>query len=203
MATQSPLSFLDGLVERAAQAVQPPAWLFHETQQRAGTLSQPCVDARAAKPWSAWCAKTGRVARVQWRNFNMALVVTPRVVRSGAGGGAPPTCSLEVTDTNPLALAQAALTRWQARHLRIEGDVQLAADINWLVENVEWDVEEDLARIMGDVPAHTLATLARTVGGRDPPVCGLAACPRGSARANESLLSGVGHPLGGAALWAG
>ena len=37
---------------------------------------------------------------------------------------------------------------------------QLAADMNWLVENVSWDVEEDLARIIGDVPAHTLANLA-------------------------------------------
>ena len=50
-------------------------------------------------------------------------------------------------------------------HLRIEGDVQLAAEINWLADNVEWDVEEDMARIMGDVPAHTLATLGRTVAG--------------------------------------
>ena len=34
MASQSPFSFLNGLVERAAQAVQPPGWFVHETQQR-------------------------------------------------------------------------------------------------------------------------------------------------------------------------
>ena len=35
MATQSPFSFLNGLVERAVEAVQPPDWLVHETHQRA------------------------------------------------------------------------------------------------------------------------------------------------------------------------
>ena len=64
-----------------------------------------------------------------------------------------------MTDTNPLAMAQAAL-RCDKPAIRIEGDVQLAADINWLVENLSWDVEEDLARVIGDVPAHTLANLA-------------------------------------------
>ncbi len=73
--------------------------------------------------------------------------------------GAAADLRLEVTDTNPLALAQTAL-RGDKPSIRIEGDVQLAADMNWLVENVSWDVEEDLARIIGDVPAHTLANLA-------------------------------------------
>jgi ubiquinone biosynthesis protein UbiJ len=52
----------------------------------------------------------------------------------------------------------------------------LAAEINWLVDHVRWDVEEDLARVVGDVPAHTLAQLGRRVaqavrqfsGGRAP-----------------------------------
>jgi ubiquinone biosynthesis protein UbiJ len=45
--------------------------------------------------------------------------------------------------------------------LRIEGDVQLAADINWLVDHVRWDPEEDLARLIGDVTAHRLASAGR------------------------------------------
>ena len=39
--------------------------------------------------------------------------------------------------------------------------MQLAADIHWLVDNVEWDVEEDLARIIGDTPAHMIGSAAR------------------------------------------
>jgi ubiquinone biosynthesis protein UbiJ len=49
--------------------------------------------------------------------------------------------------------------------VRIEGDVQLAAEVNWLADNVRWDVEEDLSRIVGDAPAHLLAEAGRKVSG--------------------------------------
>ncbi|MEK9803520.1 MAG: hypothetical protein VW475_08990, partial [Curvibacter sp.] len=45
--------------------------------------------------------------------------------------------------------------------VRIEGDVQLAAEVNWLVDHVRWDLEEDLARIIGDAPAHGLGQALR------------------------------------------
>ena len=45
--------------------------------------------------------------------------------------------------------------------VRVEGDVQLAADVNWLTDHVRWDVEADLARIVGDVPAHMLVSNGR------------------------------------------
>jgi ubiquinone biosynthesis protein UbiJ len=48
--------------------------------------------------------------------------------------------------------------------VRIEGDVQLAAEVNWLVDHVRWDLEEDLARVMGDAPAHTVVQMARSMG---------------------------------------
>jgi ubiquinone biosynthesis protein UbiJ len=47
--------------------------------------------------------------------------------------------------------------------VRVEGDVQLAAEVNWLTDHVRWDVEEDLARLMGDAPAHALGTAARSL----------------------------------------
>ena len=47
--------------------------------------------------------------------------------------------------------------------VRIEGDVQFAAEVNWLVEHVRWDAEEDLSRLIGDAPAHTLANLGRSM----------------------------------------
>jgi ubiquinone biosynthesis protein UbiJ len=44
--------------------------------------------------------------------------------------------------------------------VHIEGDVQLAAEVNWLADHVRWDLEEDLARLLGDVPAHLLSQAA-------------------------------------------
>lgn len=163
MATQSPFSLLNGLVERAVQAVQPPSWLVHETQQRIVLfLNHVLIQEREAM--ERLVRQKGRVARVQWRNFNMALVVTPAGLLNLAAEGAQPDLQLEITDSNPLALAQMAL-RGDKPALRIQGDVQLAADINWLVDNVQWDVEEDMSRIIGDVPAHTLANLGRSIAG--------------------------------------
>ena len=67
---------------------------------------------------------------------------------------------MSVTETSPLALVQSAL-RGDKPSVRIEGDVQLAAEVNWLVDHVRWDIEEDLARILGDAPAHALGQAAR------------------------------------------
>ena len=163
MATQSPFSLLNGLGERAVQAVQPPSWLVHETQQRI-VLFLNHVVMQEREAMERLVRQKGRVARVQWRNFNMALVVTPAGLLNLAAEGAQPDLQLEITDSNPLALAQMAL-RGDKPALRIQGDVQLAADINWLVDNVQWDVEEDMSRIIGDVPAHTLANLGRSIAG--------------------------------------
>ena len=43
----------------------------------------------------------------------------------------------------------------------IAGDVQLAAEVAWLIDHVRWDLEDDLARLVGDAAAHTLVTWGR------------------------------------------
>ena len=45
-------------------------------------------------------------------------------------------------------------------HLRIEGDVLLAAALGELSRSLRWDVEEDLSRLTGDVIAHRIVGLA-------------------------------------------
>jgi ubiquinone biosynthesis protein UbiJ len=37
----------------------------------------------------------------------------------------------------------------------------LAAEVNWLIDHVRWDPEEDVARLIGDAPAHTLVQTAK------------------------------------------
>ena len=73
-----------------------------------------------------------------------------------------PDLTLTVNDTSPLDLARSAV-RGEKPSLRIEGDVQLAADVNWLIANVRWDAEEDLSRVVGDAPAHAVASVGRRV----------------------------------------
>ena len=160
MATpQSPFSFLNGLFERVAAGPQPPQWLVHEAQQRM-VLFLNHVLMQEKEAMDRLVRQKGRIARVQWRVYSMALVITPAGLLNLAPEAAVPDLRLEVTENSPFALAQTAL-RGDKPAIRIEGDVQLAAEINWLVDHVRWDVEEDLARVIGDAPAHTVARVAR------------------------------------------
>jgi ubiquinone biosynthesis protein UbiJ len=45
--------------------------------------------------------------------------------------------------------------------VHIEGDVQLAAEVNWLIDHVRWDVAEDLSGLIGDAAAHTLVSMGQ------------------------------------------
>lgn len=160
MATQSPFSFLSGLVERVMAGPQAPEWLVSEMHQRM-VLFLNHVLMQEKEAMDRLLRQRGRIARVQWRQYSVALLVTPAGLFDVAPEGAAPDLMLEVTETSPFSLAQTAL-RGDKPSIRIEGDVQFAAEINWLVDNVKWDVEEDLARLIGDVPAHTVAKVART-----------------------------------------
>lgn len=160
MATQSPFSFLGGLAERVMAGPQAPQWLVSEMHQRL-VLFLNHVLMQEKEAMDRLVRQKGRIARVQWRQYSVALLVTPAGLFDVAPADATPDLMLEVTETSPFSLAQTAL-RGDKPSIRIEGDVQFAAEINWLVDNVKWDVEEDLARVIGDVPAHTIAKVART-----------------------------------------
>ena len=174
MATQSPFSFLNGFAERLMAGPRPPQWLVHEVQHRVVLfINHVLMQERDAMDRLA--RQRGRVACVQWRAFSMELQVTPAGLLDLAPRGSVPDLRLEVSDTSPLSLARGAL-RGDKPAIRIEGDVQFAGDIHWLVDNVRWDVEEDLARVIGDAPARAVASTAsraaaalrRFVGARVP-----------------------------------
>ena len=42
----------------------------------------------------------------------------------------------------------------------VSGDAALAADVAWLVDNLRWDLHDDLARVVGDAPAAALVQFA-------------------------------------------
>ena len=47
------------------------------------------------------------------------------------------------------------------RQVRISGNAEMAEAIGFVARNLRWDAEEDLARWVGDIAAHRLATTAR------------------------------------------
>ncbi|BDT68755.1 ubiquinone biosynthesis accessory factor UbiJ [Comamonadaceae bacterium OS-1] len=160
MATQSPFSLLENLFTRASATLQPPPWVVDEVQNRIVLLlnhvlqQEPEATARLAR-------QKGRVVLMQWRSFHMALVATPAGLLDRATPGMRADLTLTITETSPFALAQQALSSGKPG-VRIEGDVQLAAEVNWLVDHVRWDLEEDLSRVVGDTTAHTVGNVVRS-----------------------------------------
>jgi ubiquinone biosynthesis protein UbiJ len=97
--------------------------------------------------------QSGRVILTQWRSFTFKVQVTPAGLLDLSGADAVPDLTLVLSEESVVALAQ-SLLQGNKPAVRIEGDVQLAAEVNWLADNVRWDVEEDLSRVLGDSPAH-------------------------------------------------
>ena len=46
-------------------------------------------------------------------------------------------------------------------HLKVEGDVMVAAAVGEIAQHLRWDIEEDLSALVGDVVAHRMAGAAR------------------------------------------
>ncbi|MGJ7558210.1 ubiquinone biosynthesis accessory factor UbiJ [Variovorax sp. RB3P1] len=164
MATpSSPFSFLGDLLNRVGERLQPPDWAVHEIQHRV-VLFLNHVLQQEPEAQQRLLRQQGRVVRFQWRFVTMELVATPAGLLDLAPAGSVPELTLTVTDDSPFDIARATL-RGDKPSVQIIGDVQLAAEVNWLVDHVRWDVEDDLARVIGDVPAHTLSNGVRRVAG--------------------------------------
>ena len=162
MATQSPFSFLEDLFQKLPVPT-PPAWAIEETHRRVVLLLNHVL-MQEPQAMERLHRQRGRVVLAQWRSFTFALTVTPAGLLDVAAVGALPDLTLVLTEESPFAMAQ-SLMLGDKPAVRIEGDVQLAAEVNWLADNVRWDIEEDLSRIIGDAPAHMLCGAVRTLVG--------------------------------------
>jgi ubiquinone biosynthesis accessory factor UbiJ len=54
-----------------------------------------------------------------------------------------------------------ALAGNAAPRVRIDGAADLAADMHWLVDNLRWDIEADLAQVLGPTPARLVMSVGR------------------------------------------
>ncbi len=106
---------------------------------------------------------------------------------NGAEGLAPvaaEVAQLHVTidAANPALLVAQALGG-EPPAVRIEGDALLAADVNWLLKNLRWDVAAELERLFGPQVAGVLHPLGRMLGQ------GLRSALQGLSSIGESLRS--------------
>lgn len=158
MATQSPFSLLEGVLQNFNLPLSPPPWAVDEAHRRLVLLLNHVL-MQEPQAMERLVRQAGRVVRMQWRAMTFMVLVTPAGLLDVASGEAQPDLSLVITEESPLAIAQ-ELMQGGKPPVRIEGDVLLAAEVSWLIDHVRWDIEEDLARLMGDAPAHALVQAA-------------------------------------------
>ena len=102
---------------------------------------------------------TGKQACVQAG----AWVARFRIAESGLLAPVDPAGVDDVT----IQIPPAALARWfldrnaASRSAAVSGDASLAEAISFVAANIEWDFEEDLSRVTGDIAAHRIGEAVR------------------------------------------
>lgn len=160
MATPTPFEFIDALAGRVMPVIAPvlePA--VGEIRHRLVLLLNHVLG-QEPEAMARLIRQRGRVVELSWREWHLRLHATPAGLLEQAPEGAVAHLTLVIAEESPWALVQGAL-RGDKPPVRIAGDVQLAAEVNWLVDHVRWDLEEDLARLLGDAPAHALVNGGR------------------------------------------
>ena len=158
MATQSPFSFVSEAIEQFVTHSQPPVWVLDESINRL-VLFLNHVIGTEPEAQNRLQRQKGRCIQLQWQDKVIQLSPTPaglleRVSQQKFD------LKLSLTDASPLAMASLVL-QGEKPGVHIEGDVQLAAEVNWLIDHVRWDVEEDLSKLLGDAAANTLVSMGR------------------------------------------
>lgn len=110
----------------------------------------------------------GRVLALQLQDWPRLLPAPPALAFRVTPAGLLEWCGLEppadpqlqvrVDASNPLLLTARALGG-EPPPVHIDGNAQLAAEVNWLLQNLRWDVAGDLERLLGPAIAMPLQRL--------------------------------------------
>ena len=129
-------------------------------------LAEPAAGARLRPHAGRHIAVRWLAAAGPWPTPpELLLRVTPAGLfeqADAAGAAAPADLRVSVELPAPHRLLSQWLTGERPR-LTVEGDAQFAADIAWLSDNLSWDLEHDLARLVGDAAAHQLVGLGASL----------------------------------------
>ena len=117
----------------------------------------------------------GRTVQVELRDWprllpalpDAAFRISPAGLLEWCGADAAaeaPALSIIIDASNPALLLAHSLIGEQPK-VDVLGDAALAADVNWLADNLRWDARDDLARIVGPVHAERIGRIGAWVGG--------------------------------------
>jgi ubiquinone biosynthesis protein UbiJ len=131
----------------------------------------------AAQRLRAHVGRSVRVQLVGWPALLPALPeavfrITPAALLEWCGSlphdrmqdkpSEPVDLHIGVDASNPAKALLQAVAGVRPR-IDVAGDAAFAADVNWLFDNLRWDIEDDLAALVGPAPARELVRLGSTV----------------------------------------
>ena len=128
-------------------------------------LLEWCVDEPGAEPdlRLRLDASNPLLSAAQWASGERPRVDIQGDAQFAADAPGEPDLRLVVDGSNPAL----RLLQWRAAgegpRVAVQGDAQFAADLSWLMDNLRWDVQDDLARLIGPAPAHEVARVARLI----------------------------------------
>jgi ubiquinone biosynthesis protein UbiJ len=104
----------------------------------------------------------GRVAQAEtWTPPPLRLLITPAGLFEAADDTTTAHAvglTLTVTLPDPMTFARMAI-KGERPEVNIEGDAALAETASWLMKNLRWDLQDDVARWLGNTPAELLRHL--------------------------------------------
>lgn len=116
-------------------------------------------------PWAAEELRAHAGKTVQINLPPVAINLT--LIDGGEFVPAPEHAAIDATIAlTPLAaLRFLASRKLDQTNLDLQGDAELAAAVGKVLRQLEWEFEEDLSRLIGDIPAHELVGLGKRVVG--------------------------------------
>ncbi|HYH43624.1 MAG TPA: SCP2 sterol-binding domain-containing protein [Burkholderiales bacterium] len=104
---------------------------------------------------------SGKTALLACPPFELRCTVLDSGELAPAARDATPDVTITATAGSLLRIAARDESAWNAA--QVSGDVDFAGVIDYVLRNLEWDYEESLSSVFGDIAAHRIAGAVREV----------------------------------------
>ena len=101
----------------------------------------------------------GKVVQFDFTLIKINLLILEDGSLAIAGETAVPEANIHVPPS--LALRLLANDENAKMQIKINGDTHLATEISKVLQNMRWDMEEDLSKLTGDIAAHKIGEITR------------------------------------------
>ena len=114
-------------------------------------------DPRAKEQLRTYAGKTVRLALTP---FETLFTITADGEFQPSIEGATAEASIRL---GPSAALRILANEPPEKLVKVEGDTELATEIGKILRQLNWEYEEDLSKLIGDVPAHELVTFGKNM----------------------------------------